>query len=209
MRIPPAKICVYILIARDSSEQAPSNRLILRCADHFLSREARQGPAPPGKKPKPYFEIVRAEGMKPFFAPDVGLHFSVSHSGKYWVCALSSQAVGIDIQSRVCEYERGIATRYFHPDEHEYLTRVGYSDFFRIWTAKESYVKYTGEGINDNFQTFSSVIGNCITDTINGAQIRFLPVDADYDLCLCAAQIEKTQMIFLDNAFMEYEKTCP
>jgi 1,4-alpha-glucan branching enzyme len=41
-----------------------------------------------------------------------------------------------------------LASRYFHPLEQAYLEKDPWEGFFRIWTAKESFVKRTGRGID-------------------------------------------------------------
>ena len=105
------------------------------------------------------------------------------------MCAVSRQEIGIDIQKKTREYRRGVAKRFFHPDEYEYLKKNNFKDFFNIWTAKESYVKYTGQGVAKGFSTFTVVRCGHIVNSVNGAQIKFLPFDPDYCLCLCAAGI--------------------
>ena len=105
------------------------------------------------------FEIVRHEAGKPFFTNLPDLHFSVSHSGEIFACAFSDTPVGIDIQeykNRPDESERckKIANRFFHPDEIDALDADTVSAFYAIWTAKEAYVKLTGEGITSDFSSF-------------------------------------------------------
>ena len=41
--------------------------------------------------------IIRNRGKKPRFDNE-GVYFSVSHSGKYWICAFSDMPIGVDIQ---------------------------------------------------------------------------------------------------------------
>ena len=80
------------------------------------------------------------------------LFFNISHSGEWIACVLGNVPVGIDIQ-----YHREIkleqtARKICTPDEWKTFiqagTEKGKKDFlFQIWTKKESYLKYTGEGI--------------------------------------------------------------
>ncbi len=109
--------------------------------------------------------IAREEKGKPYFPKLPDVHFSVSHSGKYFACAMSDIPVGLDIQEhtrRKNESEEDadvrrmkIARRFFHPDETEYASRGSAVRFFKVWTAKESYVKLTGKGIDADFSGFS------------------------------------------------------
>ncbi|WP_173011460.1 4'-phosphopantetheinyl transferase family protein [Holdemania massiliensis] len=93
---------------------------------------------------------------KPYFADLPALHFSISHCGQQWVCLFASQPVGIDIeQPRRCR-EEAIARRFFHPLEQAWLTKHP-ETFFQIWTAKESFVKWSGCGIDSQFSKFSVI----------------------------------------------------
>ena len=93
------------------------------------------------------------------------LHFSISHSGPYWACAMTGGSVGLDIQEHTTlknesraeaadRYSR-MASRFFHPSEAAYVRSEAredcYNRFFQVWTARESYVKYTGLGIDRDF----------------------------------------------------------
>ncbi len=120
--------------------------------------------------------IAREEKGKPYFPQLPDVHFSVSHSGKYFACAFADVQIGLDIQeckNRPDEAERciRIAKRFFHPDEIDSLEKSPVSAFYKIWTAKESYVKMTGQGIDGEFGDFcifdldcylwQSEYGNC------------------------------------------------
>jgi len=187
-----ALICVYIFPWDGHSKQSSDDR-IYECARRFFEAE-RAGDAlfPDAGSLAPLPAIVRGQWKKPRFERDIGLRFSVSHSGGFWACDVAREEVGIDIQRITADYHRGIPERFFHPDEHAYLQKNGFADFFKIWTAKESYVKFTGSGIDHGFYAFSVVSNGRIPDGVNGAELRFLNVHPDYCACLCAGRIEKT-----------------
>ena len=71
--------------------------------------------------------IARGEHGKPYFENAPWLHFSVSHSGGLWVCALCRCEVGIDIEQYSARDYLSLAGRFFHPDETEYTERGGIS----------------------------------------------------------------------------------
>lgn len=79
---------------------------------------------------------------KPEFAEDNGLHFSLSHTDGWAFCAVSAQNIGFDAQA-VGWYDERVAEHFFFAEE---LLNHGNraEQFFRLWTMKESYVKYTG-----------------------------------------------------------------
>ena len=95
-------------------------------------------------------DIAIHEGGKPYLtaAPDV--HFSLSHSGAWVVCAVSDHPVGVDIQ-QCRSFKPNIADRFFHPDEVQYLSALPPAEretaFYTLWTLKESYVKADGRGL--------------------------------------------------------------
>ncbi len=78
------------------------------------------------------------------------VHFNLSHSGDFVICAVGEKAVGCDIE-RIGQEPKGVAERFFHPNEAKHLQRLRAREreemFFRFWTWKESYVKMTGEGL--------------------------------------------------------------
>lgn len=74
------------------------------------------------------------------------LHFNVSHSGQLWICIIGQAECGIDLQiMRSCSYEK-ISERYFNRLEQAYVRIHGIHGFFELWTAREAYGKFTGEG---------------------------------------------------------------
>lgn len=89
---------------------------------------------------------------KPYIKNYPDFHFNISHSGKWVVCAVSSQTVGIDIEC-MNELDQSFANAIFTDHEkHEYLKkgdnpgRLKY--IYEIWTLKESYFKYLGKGLS-------------------------------------------------------------
>jgi len=182
---------VYIFTDAETAVNVASDERILRCATHYSKTERTEVFAGLSAV------TVRREGEKPCFVPDIGLFFSVSHSGSTWICAVSEQEVGIDIQKETGHNRERIAKRVFHPQEYAYLLENEFDDFFSVWTAKESYVKFTGQGIGKNFSTFSVVSNGHISEHVNGVPIRFMPV-SDYTMCLCAADVTRIHINYME-----------
>ncbi len=92
-------------------------------------------------------EIGIDEHRKPFFTK-LPFCFSISHSGEFVVCAISDKAVGIDIEAGL-EYKPQLARRFFSAAEQEKIEKAVSRDkeFARIWTAKESILKFSGTGL--------------------------------------------------------------
>ena len=102
-------------------------------------------------------ELSRSKGEhgKPFFQRHPEIHFNISHSGDLVVCAVSDFEIGIDIQEKERLHIELIAKKIMSRDEHERFL-VSHSPeefFFRTWVMKESYVKWTGDGITRDLQS--------------------------------------------------------
>lgn len=107
---------------------------------------------------------------KPYFAPDSffsGLYFNISNSGSYEVLAVSDEPVGIDLQRDAgLHYDPlKMAQRWFTPEEVQLLSAcespaAQQSCFFRLWTAKEAYIKLTGEGLSRPLDSFRADLGS-------------------------------------------------
>lgn len=80
---------------------------------------------------------------KPVLTAGDDVWFSLSHSGRYVLCAVSGRPVGADVQ-QVRETRRSLMRR-FHPAEREWLSRQPEDEqnaaLFRLWTRKEAWVK--------------------------------------------------------------------
>lgn len=86
---------------------------------------------------------------KPFVC-GLNAEFNISHSGDMVVCAVSDKPVGIDIE-RIRQVNLNLAKRICTEEELNYIFSSESEQsmrFFKIWTTKEAYAKYTGEGIS-------------------------------------------------------------
>ena len=106
-------------------------------------------------------QVQRTEKGKPYFPNCPEIQFSISHSGACWVCAVSDTQIGVDIQEHSRQKDetieeasarfRKMAHRFFRPVEAQFVELDSYNNFFTAWTAREAYVKYTGQGIDKYF----------------------------------------------------------
>lgn len=93
-------------------------------------------------------KIVTSEHGKPY-AEGGELFFSLSHSGGYAAVALSDSEIGIDIEvpkQRSDERLVRLAKQFFSDEEYGRVIENPQKNFYRIWTAKESRAKFSGEG---------------------------------------------------------------
>ena len=103
-------------------------------------------------------DLVRGRWGKPYLPACPAAQFNLSHTTGLFVAVTADEAVGIDCEmitrpARV----KALGKRYFSPSEQKYLKEKDFSPeiFYLIWTKKESYVKYRGEGLSIPLPSFS------------------------------------------------------
>ncbi|MCX8129420.1 MAG: 4'-phosphopantetheinyl transferase superfamily protein [Clostridia bacterium] len=84
--------------------------------------------------------------------------FNISHSGCYVVIATSTHKVGVDIE-KIQPVDLGVASRFYTEKEYKYIQSLPcddkkVSEFFRLWTLKESYIKAIGKGMKIPLNSF-------------------------------------------------------
>jgi len=128
---------------------------------------------------------------KPYLPHHPQFHFSLSHSGRWVVCAVSHDPVGVDVEQPRCTWE--IARRFFHRDELAGLEQLPVEQQMeqlnRLWTAKEAFVKAMGRGLTVPLNSFR------VRLTENNAELEQTCTDLPYVLheyvlqpcrmCLC------------------------
>ncbi len=139
--------------------------------------------------PRP-LDIAVHEGGKPYLTAAPHVHFSLSHSRTWVVCAVSDHPVGVDIQQ--CRSGRsGVAERFFHPDEVRYLSSLPPDEretaFYTLWALKESYVKADGRGLRLLRQFCVDIAGQPPKITVGTPCSLFAPEfpDPAYKLGVC------------------------
>ena len=94
--------------------------------------------------------------------------FSLSHAGNFCVCALDSSPLGVDVE--LPRISIAVAARCFHPDEAAFLQTLPEEaqkdELLRLWTAKESYLRYPGRGLRVPLDSF------CVRLDENGASLQ-------------------------------------
>ncbi|HKM35633.1 MAG TPA: 4'-phosphopantetheinyl transferase superfamily protein [Lachnospiraceae bacterium] len=129
---------------------------------------------------------------KPYLADHSELFFNVSHSGDYAVLVLSNQEVGVDIQ-KWKPVSGSFSKRLLHIQE---SCDFGEENLFSIWTAKEAFVKCTGEGLQKDFkQLFIDFKKERVIDTKTGislqlTQMQWIP---GYSLSVCTQDSTYTE----------------
>lgn len=136
---------------------------------------------------------------KPYFE-GTDIYFSISHSKNTAAVAVSLSEVGIDIErlDKSRDY-LNLAERYFTEEEYEIIKEN--SDikeaFIKYWTAKEAYIKYTGEGFKKGVNYFE-VVFNGDSAFYEGNDMPFLytvKINNEYYLSLAYEGNKKIEII--------------
>ncbi len=158
------------------------------------------------RKNSEMIEISYIKNGKPVCISDKAFHFNLSHSGEYVACAVSEEVVGIDIQ-QVKKVDLLIAKRFFLPEEYELILKTQQNEqsriFCKLWTGKESYIKYTGDGMMQLMNSFMvNTKDSYIYDKKNSIKIpvKWYTDILDYQIAVCSLEkqfIEKPIQVTL------------
>ena len=149
--------------------------------------------------------ILKDQYGKPYLQDHPDIHFNLSHSGDWVVCAVGDSRIGVDVE-RVEEIdEMPIADDYFAEVERTYLNSISemnrLDSFYKIWTLKECYTKYDGRGMGVPLDSFAFVLkGERVDFYLEGVRndtLRFMALDLDekHKLALCVAADEEIDVI--------------
>lgn len=101
----------------------------------------------PGKMQQMYLRF--GEKGKPVLNGKTGIHFNLSHSGRYVAGVFSDEEVGIDVE-QIRKGQMKVAERFFCPEEYLALQKgkMKKADcyFTELWTRKESISKRLEKG---------------------------------------------------------------
>ncbi len=137
------------------------------------------------------------------------IHFNISHSGRWVVCAVDYTPVGIDVEL-MKPVSLEVARRFFSKDEYEALLREPeirqQEYFFALWTMKESFIKADGRGLSLSLDQFT-------VDVTQGrvhyqqkwlnSQIWHSQLDAEHMLAVCAfLGTQKVTQYFTSSDFL-------
>ncbi|MGY6530439.1 MAG: 4'-phosphopantetheinyl transferase family protein [Cyanobacterium sp.] len=152
---------------------------------------------------------------KPFLENYPHLYFNLSHTDNWIVYGISDQLIGIDIENikKKVKYKE-LAKRFFCPREFNLIIKQNQENepklFYTLWTAKEAYLKATGEGLSGGLDTielsynFLSEEVEIISANIRTKwQIKNLKVEDDY---LVSVAIKTRNMLPEQLTFKEVKE---
>lgn len=100
-------------------------------------------------------EIETEENGKPYLKHYQNIHFNISHSDEYAACAVGEISCGLDIQKIKPVRTKRLLLRTLSEEEYACVEKSTdpEREFYKYWTLKESYLKWTGEGITKDLTT--------------------------------------------------------
>lgn len=109
---------------------------------------------------KQEYDYRQEENGKPYISDKPDFHFSLSHSGDYVLCAWDLDEIGADLQCMDREVKDTLAKKVMTAEEYRMYTAMPQqkqkTEFYRIWTIKESYCKLTGKGLSQDFRDIAT-----------------------------------------------------
>lgn len=100
--------------------------------------------------------INKSANGKPYLRDYPEVFYNISHTTDAIVCAISDKPIGIDMEN-IRTLKLGIVKKYYTQREKEFVFSSNSmidERFTRIWTMKEAYVKWCGEGMSMEFDSF-------------------------------------------------------
>ena len=133
----------------------------------------------------PNAKIEKTAKGKPIL-PDREIEFSLTHTDRLYVAALSDAPVGIDAEplQRQIGYEK-IAKRRFPEAEAKAIRSQ--KDFLFAWTAREAYVKFSSSTLAESLKSLCFSKENLlVTHKTHGAfPVRFFEIE-NHLVAVCA-----------------------
>ncbi|MCQ2456481.1 MAG: 4'-phosphopantetheinyl transferase superfamily protein [Clostridia bacterium] len=140
-----------------------------------------------------YDEVIITvdENGKPSI-PGSGLHFNLSHSDEKVLCAVSDRPVGCDVE-KIEEIDIKIAKRFFTEEEYKIIavSDDSQTEFYRIWTMKESFSKAIGLGLKLPLDSFTFENGRVLQDAAPETYyVKVSVTDDGYCRAVCSEYAE-------------------
>ena len=137
---------------------------------------------------------------KPRIKEKPDFHFNLSHSGNWVVLAFGGSEVGVDVETILMDDKKiKVAHRFFGEQERQFVFQTevdSHKRFFQIWTAKESYLKFLGTGLQTPLTSF---------DVCTMTQPRFFTHWLE-DRCMTLCTVEESYQLELlaSEQLLEY-----
>ncbi|MCM1531484.1 MAG: 4'-phosphopantetheinyl transferase superfamily protein [Bacteroides sp.] len=158
--------------------------------------------------------MARTAQGKPYLAGYPDFFFNYSDSGETLVLATGGSPVGVDVEQMRPRGLEGVLERFFLPEESLPVRQAQgeqerTAQFFLLWTAKESLLKYVGCGLGGEMRRYPVLGGYARYEgkrlrlrtyiVRNGRQMEYTAASVrcgDLILTLCSESEEEPRFIF-------------
>ncbi len=125
--------------------------------------------------------IKYEENQKPYIEDYE--HFNISHSGNFVGLAIDNSIVGLDIEKREDRETQRIAERICTTKEINHIneSKDKIETFYKYWTLKESYMKWSGKGFSMSPKSIEFIITDKIRLNNDIDDLSFYVNDFDID----------------------------
>lgn len=166
--------------------QEESRALLLYALNEFLDESYDKDDIGIGDMGKPYLKDGRAE-------------FSVSHSKKLWMVAISDALIGADLEVSKDKDKDKIAKKIFSELENRYIELWGEYGFYRLWTRREALIKALGLSVFDKMPELVDLNHDLVDSiNINGTDYYLNDVEIADDIFCAVCSIKDNMQIEME-----------
>jgi 4'-phosphopantetheinyl transferase len=157
--------------------------------------------------PVPEIQINVGANKKPFISSSsiLKLEYNLSHAGNWIIMAFGLGTIGIDVEQMQADFNyESLLPVCFSSLEQDYIQNKPNSRelFYRLWTRKESFVKATSKGLDDNLPFLTCLEGEgALLDQFNDGrswEIWSFPLDQDHVASISFAD-RKKNILFIQQ----------
>lgn len=147
---------------------------------------------------KKYYNILKPnfyknEYGKPYIV-DCDWYFNISHCDDLMVCIFATSEVGIDVE-KIREYNPLLENKIFSIEEQKTI-KGSREEFWKLWTIKESFLKYQGTGIIDELYKTEVLYNSNISIKNSSVQINVKEYNG-YIISICSKEKIKNEELIL------------
>lgn len=136
---------------------------------------------------------------KPYIEHIENFFYNISHSGKWVVVAFGNSEVGVDVEKIGWNSSfDGILNKFYTKEERRYISSLIDENekaerFTKIWTLKESYIKFLGIGLSKGLSFFSidgetEIVKDTRHQGIEHVKFKTYFLDGSYMLSICSEE---------------------
>jgi len=154
--------------------------------------------------------FLYTDKKKPYLKNIDHIHFNITHSGDWVVCAFSNKPVGVDVE-KVRKINLNIARRFFSEKETAILFSLPHKQqfefFFDLWTLKESYLKALGTGLTKSLSSFTVEFSDNGIILMDGEEqidvnLKQVKLDRIHKLSICGFEVDfphELKRLYIDD----------